>query len=134
MTNDSHIEASMKLQRAEFDAVKNLADRYHAVTLTPIVDEDYPEVRHYYEGAVLRVLDAFRENGRRWTSNDPMIWAQGLIQQLPDTHEGRNSWLLNYGVGEEAENLRQKWAEQNNKPFPRMRELPQDIPKINNCA
>ena len=26
-------------------------------------------------------------------------WAEGLIRQLPTSHEGRNSWLLNYGVG-----------------------------------
>ncbi len=26
-------------------------------------------------------------------------WAEGLIKQLPETHEGRNSWLLNYGSG-----------------------------------
>lgn len=24
-------------------------------------------------------------------------WAEGLIRQLPETHDGRNSWLLNYG-------------------------------------
>lgn len=24
-------------------------------------------------------------------------WAEGLIRQLPEDHEGRNSWLLNYG-------------------------------------
>lgn len=24
-------------------------------------------------------------------------WAEGLIKQLPENHEGRNSWLLNYG-------------------------------------
>lgn len=35
-------------------------------------------------------------------------WAEGLISQLPKTHDGRNSWLLNYGVGEEAEMLRAK--------------------------
>lgn len=29
-------------------------------------------------------------------------WAEGLILQLPYSHDGRNSWLLNYGVGEEA--------------------------------
>lgn len=26
-------------------------------------------------------------------------WAEGLIRQLPETHDGRNSWLLNYGTG-----------------------------------
>lgn len=25
-------------------------------------------------------------------------WAEDLIRQLPETHEGRNSWLLNYGT------------------------------------
>lgn len=34
-------------------------------------------------------------------------WAEGLIVQLPKEHEGRNSWLLNYGVSEEAIKLRE---------------------------
>lgn len=34
--------------------------------------------------------------------------AEGLIQQLPIDHDGRNSWLLNYGVGIEAGLLRKK--------------------------
>jgi hypothetical protein len=33
-------------------------------------------------------------------------WAEGLILQLPNTHDGRNSWLLNYGVSKEAMELR----------------------------
>jgi len=33
-------------------------------------------------------------------------FAEGLIQQLPNTHEGRNTWLMNYGVKEEAVELR----------------------------
>lgn len=28
---------------------------------------------------------------------DPLRWAEGLIKQLPENHEGRNSWLLNHG-------------------------------------
>lgn len=35
-------------------------------------------------------------------------WAEGLIEQLPKDHDGRNSWLLNYGVKEEARELRRK--------------------------
>lgn len=27
----------------------------------------------------------------------PMAWAEALIRQLPDTHEGRNSWLRSFG-------------------------------------
>lgn len=34
--------------------------------------------------------------------------AEGLISQLPDTHEGRNTWLLNYGIGDEAVELRRR--------------------------
>lgn len=33
-------------------------------------------------------------------------WAEGLILQLPVGHDGRDSWLMNYGVGEEAQQLR----------------------------
>ena len=33
-------------------------------------------------------------------------WAEGLILQLPPGHDGRNSWLLNFGVGIVAETLR----------------------------
>ncbi len=35
-------------------------------------------------------------------------WAEGLIEQLPSNHEGRNSWLMNYGVKEIAVALREK--------------------------
>jgi len=35
-------------------------------------------------------------------------WAEGLILQLPVEHEGRNSWLLNYGIGDEAVLMRKE--------------------------
>lgn len=35
-------------------------------------------------------------------------WVEALILQLPNTHDGRNSWLLNYGIGEEAVSKRLK--------------------------
>lgn len=35
-------------------------------------------------------------------------WAEGLIEQLPSSHDGRNSWLMNYGVGETANKLREE--------------------------
>lgn len=34
--------------------------------------------------------------------------AELLILQLPNDHDGRNSWLLNFGVGEEAQARRIK--------------------------
>jgi hypothetical protein len=33
---------------------------------------------------------------------EALKWAEGLILQLPEHHNGRNSWLLNYGLSEEA--------------------------------
>lgn len=32
--------------------------------------------------------------------------AEGLIQQLPKDHDGRNTWLMNYGTRQEARELR----------------------------
>ena len=37
---------------------------------------------------------------------DRQKWAEGLILQLPKDHDGRNSWLLNYGTSEEAQKIR----------------------------
>jgi hypothetical protein len=39
---------------------------------------------------------------------DRIDWAERLILQLPETHEGRSSWLINYGKKAEAQALRQK--------------------------
>ena len=33
-------------------------------------------------------------------------WAEELILQLPKDHNGRNSWLLNYGTSDEAKFIR----------------------------
>lgn len=38
-------------------------------------------------------------------------WAEGLILQLPETHDGRNSWLLNYAADKDA--LQADWARRN---------------------
>lgn len=34
--------------------------------------------------------------------------AELLILQLPHDHDGRNTWLLNFGTGEEAQSRRAK--------------------------
>jgi len=47
-------------------------------------------------------------------------WAQSLIEQLPPGHDGRNSWLLNYGVGEACDAMRARrdlrWDEKKSLP------------------
>ena len=55
----------MTLQTVEFDAAAKLAEQYRRITLTAIVDDDYPEVRHGYESAVAAFLEACAANGRK---------------------------------------------------------------------
>lgn len=43
------------------------------------------------------------------SGSDRQSWAEGLIRQLPETHDGRNSWLINYGVSDEAQAKRDAW-------------------------
>ena len=52
----------IKAQKDEFDAVARLAKCYNS--LPPIVDDYYPEARHYYESAMRQLIDAIRANGR----------------------------------------------------------------------
>lgn len=35
-------------------------------------------------------------------------YAEGLILQLPSDHDGRNTWLLNYGTSEQAVEMRKQ--------------------------
>jgi hypothetical protein len=52
----------MKTQRAEFDALDKLIKSYDG--LPPIVDDDYPEARHYFEGALVEFIAAMYLNKR----------------------------------------------------------------------
>ena len=54
-----------KLQTAEFDAAAHLAEQYRRLTCTPIVDDDYPQVRFEYDQAVRSFLDACAANGHK---------------------------------------------------------------------
>jgi hypothetical protein len=48
---------------------------------------------------------------------DRVRLAEGLILQLPQENEARNSWLLNFGDGEEADVLRAAWEATHGKKF-----------------
>lgn len=56
--------ARMSLQREEFDAASELTKQYRRVSMTPIVDDDYPEVRHDYESALSVFIAKMKANGR----------------------------------------------------------------------
>ena len=38
--------------------------------------------------------------------------------RVPADHEGRNSWLLNYGTGPDVDELRKQWEKISGRPFP----------------
>lgn len=56
--------ARIELQNAEFKAVKRLAEAWRPLQMIAPVDDDYPEFRHRYEGAIEGLLRAARANGR----------------------------------------------------------------------
>ena len=52
-------------------------------------------------------FDTIKLNGHEIQSGSTRVdWAEGLILQLPEDHDGRNSWLLNYGISEVANEIR----------------------------
>jgi len=53
---------------------------------------DYDIVEVLEKPKVIQLTDAEIQSGR-----DRVMWAEDLIRQLPENHDGRNSWLLNYG-------------------------------------
>lgn len=54
----------IELQNEEFKAAGAFAQALNRHNMTAVVDEDYPEVRHAYEGALANLIVAMRENGR----------------------------------------------------------------------
>lgn len=59
------------------------------------------------------------------SGHDRVRWAEGLIKQLPEDHDGRNSWLLNYGSDKEARQA--EWARRNGKTLqPVIQHVPAD--------
>jgi len=61
------------------------------------------------DGRVVKVIPndvIFNCSAETQSGYSRLQWAEDLITQLPKEHEGRNSWLLNYGVGEEAQSRR----------------------------
>lgn len=62
----------------------------------------------------------FKTKAEVQSNMDRQKWAELLILQLPETHDGRNSWLLNYGTSQEAVAIRARhpskprWDEKHN--------------------
>jgi hypothetical protein len=60
---------SIDTQRKEFDAAGEFAKQLKRHDMTAVVDDDYPEVRHAYEGALAEFIDSMAKNGRFKTGN-----------------------------------------------------------------
>jgi hypothetical protein len=54
----------IELQSKEFDALTVLAEKWSTLRNVAVVDDDYPEYRHYYESALRAFMEALAENGR----------------------------------------------------------------------
>ena len=54
----------MNAQSAEFDAADAFAVALRTHNQTPVVDDDYPEVRHAYESALAGLVNAMKANDR----------------------------------------------------------------------
>jgi hypothetical protein len=84
---------TVQTQKAEFDAAKALSEALRAHDMTPVVDDDYPEVRHRYESALAELLRTMRENGRFEPGNQ-----YGLKEVVPVPAElkfgdSRDGWF-----------------------------------------
>ncbi len=56
--------AALDRQNAEFDALTDLAEQWARLQQVVVVDDEYPQYRSKYEGAMHRFINAIRDNGR----------------------------------------------------------------------
>lgn len=96
----------MALQRAEFDALTELVEQRRRLSMTMVVDDDYPEVRHQFEGALKNYIDAMKANGRfeqgnrygvelTCTGENAQLQSElrALMRQRDDLLEANNQYL-----------------------------------------
>jgi len=82
-------------RKGEHTAWKRFADSIAVLGIsgnTPRVYKLHPSEMAASEREIIRLTPAEIQSGM-----SRVCWAEGLIRQLPETHDGRNSWLLNYG-------------------------------------
>lgn len=75
----------IETMRAELDALTALERQHKKLTFTPIVDDDYPEVRRDYELAVMDLISAFKANGRIVEVPTSPFPTKGDIHFLPES-------------------------------------------------
>lgn len=100
-------KAALAALRAELAAVQDTADALSGER------DEWREGCRAAEAEVARLKDENKNSIRLspaeiQSGHDRVKWAQGLIEQIPNNHNGRNSWLLNYGVREEYDAKRKE--------------------------
>lgn len=104
---EDDISKRMKTQSSEFNAVAALAKAFKA--LPAVVDDDYPEMRFYYERAMRDLLAALHDN-KRIPDNGAVVLASAkvLIEALDaepdddpdldsaDEAKDRRNWFNRY--------------------------------------
>lgn len=50
------------LMNEEFNAARELSKQMRRIEMTPVVDDDYPEVRFDYDQAARSFIDAYKAN------------------------------------------------------------------------
>lgn len=83
----------MMLQRKEFEAVAELSEQWRRLCLMDI--DDYPEVRHGYEGALRRFLVAVEANRRQGGAAE-VVASEDFLTELRKANLSRVS---RYGHG-----------------------------------
>jgi NTP pyrophosphatase (non-canonical NTP hydrolase) len=63
----------MAAQKAEFDAMAELAKQWRRLELTAVVDDDYPQVRHEWESALSAFIEAMQRNRGMTYHSDFMV-------------------------------------------------------------
>lgn len=61
---DKKLRERMNLQSKEFDAAAEFSIQLRRHDATAVVDDDYPSVRHDYEGALAGLISSMKANGR----------------------------------------------------------------------
>ena len=102
----AHVQGTMAIPHAygrlQFGEDLYAADIYKADKFKLIEDcRNHQERKPERRADTITLTSAETQSG-----SNRQRWAETLISKLPDSHDGRNSWLLNYGIGIEAMALR----------------------------
>ena len=90
------------ISQGKYVIVDNYAQFIPFKTPTDESREDYFNSHFAYAVRKVTLDQCSLVIAKNYRRVDELRWAENLILQLPKIHEGRNSWLGNYGISDEA--------------------------------